>query len=277
MFAQLLGDNLRVPRRPLSDPNRPVPFSPSELEGRIGSKILPAWINITDDGKRAKNGNQPLVGTYEFDMDGVPPKPVKVAEGGVLKSYLLTRQPVPGFNASTGHARLPGPFGARTAAISNLFVDATESVPATELKNQLIAMIKQRNKPYGLLVRKLDYPSSANPEDLRSLFSQASSKPLTPPTLVYRVYPDGREELVRGLRFRGVSSRTLRDIVAASKETAQFDFLNNAAVFALMAAGGFLAPTSVVSPGVLFEDMELERPQEAFQRGPIVPPPSLEK
>ena len=40
-------------------------------------------------------------------------------------------------------------------------------------------------------------------------------RPVSPPVLVYRVYPDGREELVRGLRFRGVSTRSLRDILAA--------------------------------------------------------------
>ena len=32
LLAQLLGDNLRVPRRPLSDPGRNVPFAPSEFE-----------------------------------------------------------------------------------------------------------------------------------------------------------------------------------------------------------------------------------------------------
>jgi len=42
---------------------------------------------------------------------------------------------------------------------------------------------------------------------------------VSPPLLAYRVYPDGHEELVRGLRFHGLSTRTLRDIMAASSET----------------------------------------------------------
>ena len=46
------------------------------------------------------------------------------------------------------------------------------------------------------------------------------------PVLVYRVYPDGREELVRGLRFRGLNARSLKDIVAASDESYVFDFLD---------------------------------------------------
>ncbi len=92
--------------------------------------------------------------------------------------------------------------------------------------------------------------------------------------LVYRVYPDGREELVRGLRFRGLSTRTLRDILAASQETALFDYVNNSAPLAMLGAGGYLAPTAVVSPGMLFDEIEFEFPQEQLPKPPVVPPPT---
>ena len=42
-------------------------------------------------------------------------KPLRLIEKGVLKNYLLTRQPVRGFEGSNGRARLPGPFGASAA------------------------------------------------------------------------------------------------------------------------------------------------------------------
>ncbi len=103
--------------------------------------------------------------------------------------------------------------------------------------------------------------------------SGGSTEPLSPPVLIYRVYPDGREELVRGLRFRGVSTRTLRDIVAASQETALFEFVNNSLPLAYLGGGGYVAATSVVAPGLLFEEMELELPQEQLQKRAIVPPP----
>ena len=98
---------------------------------------------------------------------------------------------------------------------------------------------------------------------------------MSPPVLIYRVYPDGREELVRGLRFRGVSTRTLRDILAASQETALFEFINNSAPLAFLGEGGYVAATSVVAPGLLFEEMELEVPQEPLQKRAIVPPPGV--
>jgi hypothetical protein len=146
------------------------------------------------------------------------------------------------------------------------------------LKQQLIDLCKERGKPYGMLVRKLDYPFSAGFGELQSLAqgsqqSGGSVRPVSPPVLIYRVYPDGREELVRGLRFRGMSTRSLRDILAASEETALFEFVNNAAPLALLGAGGYLAPTSVISPALLFEEIELEIPQEQLPKRPIVSPP----
>ena len=51
-----------------------------------------------------------------------------------------------------------------------------------------------------------------------------SQSQLTSPILAYRVYvEDGREELVRGLGFRDVSVRSLRDIVASGED----QYVNN--------------------------------------------------
>ena len=279
MFAQLLGDNLRVPRKPLAEPGRAVNFAASELETKLGSRILPEWMDVSDDPTQTAWQGKPLMGFYPFDVEGIPGKPVNVVERGILKSFLTTRQPVKGIAVSNGHARMNGPYGARTAAISNLFIKAGQTSSFADLKKKLIDMCKERGKLYGMLVRKLDYPYSGGGNELQTLASTSSQsggsvRPMSPPILVYRVYPDGREELVRGLRFRGMSTRILRDIVAASQETALFDFVNNTAPLAALGGGGFLAPTSVISPGVLFEEIEFELPQDQLPKPPIVPSPN---
>jgi hypothetical protein len=278
LLAQLLGDNLRAPRKPLAEPGRNINFIPSELDTKIGSRILPDWMDIVDDPTQtAWNGKQ-LVGFYQWDLEGVPGKPVSVVEKGVLKSFLTTRQPLKSSAASNGHARLGGSFGARSGAISNLFVKTSQSESLADLKKKLIDMCKERSKPYGMLVRKLDYPFSAGRNELQALAqsgpqSGGSVRPISPPVLVYRLYADGREELVRGLRFRGVSTRSLRDLLDASKETVLFDYVNNGAPLAILSGGGLLAPTSIVSPALLFEEIEFELPQEQLPKLPVVPAP----
>ena len=82
-------------------------------------------------------------------------------EKGILKNFLMTRQPAKGLEGSNGRARLRGSFAANAAASGNLFVRASESCSLEDLKKRLMDLCRQRGKPYGLLVRKMDFPSSA--------------------------------------------------------------------------------------------------------------------
>ena len=281
LFAQVLGDNLKITRKPIPQPGRPVPYLPSELEGRAGSRILPEWMDVVDDPGQSSWHGHKLVGAYDFDDEGVKPVPLPLVEKGVLKTFLLTRTPaLKGFEASNGRARLHGSFGASAPDFSNLFIRAMQTVSAAELKKKLIEMCQRQNKPFGILIRKLDYPSSASVDELRRIASAMAqsgggTRPVSLPILVYRVYPDGREELVRGLRFRGLSTRSFKDIAAASDEDTVFTFLDNTAPFALIGGGSYISPSAVIAPGLLFDGVELERSQDELPKPPIVPPPPL--
>jgi hypothetical protein len=279
IFAQVIGKNLALTRRPVMEPGRPGVFATSELEGRFGARILPEWIDVVDDPAQTEWRGRPLFGHYTVDMDGVTPKPLSLVEKGVLKNFLLTRQPMRNFNGSNGRARLPGGFGANAAGYGNLFVWASETVSPGELRNKMLEICKTRSKPYGIVIRKMDYPSSASYDELRRLLtgsasSGGSAKAVSIPILAYRLYPDGREELVRGLRFRGFNARSFKDILAASDENYVFDFLDNGAPMALMGAGSSVAQSCVIAPSVLIDDLEMERVEEEFPKIPIVPPPT---
>jgi hypothetical protein len=277
LFGQLLGDNLKVTRKPIVDPGRTRPFPPGELENRIGSRILPDWMDVVDDPTQAEWHGHKLLGHYLYDMEGVAAQPATLVEKGVLKAFLLTRTPVfKDYPGSNGHARMPGSFGSRAPGFGNLMVRASQATPAADMKKKLIEMCHDRNKPYGILIRKLDYPSSASADELQKLASAAgSNRPVSPPLLAYRVYPDGREELVRGLRFRGVSTRSFKDLAAASDESFVFDLIDSTAPFALMGAGSFITTASVIAPAVLFDELELEPVQDEIPKPPIVPAPPV--
>jgi predicted Zn-dependent protease len=275
MFADLIGGQANVTRKPVSEPGRPNPVSGGELEGRLGSRILPASFTIVDDPTQKLYKGRQLMGYYPVDQEGVLPKAVQLVEKGTWKAYLATRQPTRENKESNGHARLKGNFGANTAFMSNLFVKSDEGVAPADLRKQFLEMLKQRNKAYGMLIRKLDFPSTASIDELRQMLAGGGSRPAPLPLLAYRVYPDGREELVRGLRFRSLNIRALKDISAAGNDEAQFDFIGNGAPFALVGAGNYIVGCSVVAPSILFEDLELERPQIELPKLPVVPPPPI--
>jgi TldD protein len=207
----------------------------------------------------------------------VEPRPLRLIEKGILKGYLLTRQPVRGYEGSNGRARLPGSFGANTPGISNLFVRSTETSPVAELKSKLLELINARGKPYGIIVRKMDFPSSASVNEVRRLLAAdtGGGHTVSIPILAYRVYPDGREELVRGMRFRGFNTRSLKDIIAAGDDLTTFEFMDNLAPFALMGGAGYVSNAVVIAPSILIDDLELHPVEEEQPKLPVVPPPDL--
>lgn len=277
-FAEVFGANLGVTRRPVAEPGRQIPWQGSELENRLGLRVLPEWIDLVDDPTAREFQGRPLLGFYVVDLEGVRPPRLTVVEKGVLKALLTTRQPVRGMDGPNGRARLPGAFGLKIPRISNLFVQASRRESEAALRKRLLELAGQMGRTYAIVIRKMDFPSSGSLEDLRQRAVQAGragagGRPVSAPVLVYRVYPDGREELVRGLRLRALGTRQFRDIVAAGERMHQFDYLDNGAPLALSGAGSYVVGCTVVAPSVLFEELELEAATEDLPKPPVVPPP----
>jgi len=276
ILAEVLGKALVLTRRPVSDGGRGGGFQPSELEGRIGARVLPDSFDVLDDPTQTEWHGRPLFGHYEVDREGVMPAPLKVVEKGALKAYLLTRQPVRGYEGSNGRARLPGNFGASTATFSNLFFHSSNTVPAADLKKKLIEIIQARGKPYGIIVRKMDFPSSASIDEARRLITASQGeRPISIPMLTYKVYPDGHEELVRALHFRGLNTRSLKDILAAGDDQVRFEYMDNPAPFALIGGAGYTTEASVIGPSILVDDLELHPLEEEQPKLPVVTAPDL--
>jgi hypothetical protein len=107
--------------------------------------------------------------------------------------------------------------------------------------------------------------------------SQGTPHPVGTPLLVYKVFPDGREELVRGLRFRGFNARSLRDILAAGDDATVFDFMDNIAPFAMVGQASYTTEACVVAPSILIDDLDLHPAEDELPKLPVVPAPELVK
>ena len=71
-------------------------------------------------------------------------------------------------------------------------------------------------------------------------------------------------------------SRSLRDVIAASKETTLFSYFATNTALSLLGSGGYVNGVTIESPGLLFDELELEQPQSDKPRLPVVPPPTFE-
>jgi hypothetical protein len=281
LMAEVLTDATRLQRTPVAPPE--VRGRVEGIEGvwssRLGSKVMPDWLTVVDDPSQKSFAGQVLAGQYDVDEEGVLTQRVTLVEKGTLKAFLLTRQPVRTFNASNGHARLPGAWGAQLAVFGNLFIQAAQTVPEAQMKSKLIEKVKTAGLQYGILIRRLDFPATANLEDLQEMVSQiqkiGATRTVSAPLLAYRVYPDGREELVRGLRFREFSAKDLRDIEAASDRPYVLNYVNNGGAFNWIHAGSDATTSSVICPSLLFPSVDLARVEGQGSKPPLVPAPAL--
>jgi hypothetical protein len=147
------------------------------------------------------------------------------------------------------------------------------------MKKKLVELIQSRNKPYGIIVRKMDFPSTAPRADLVTILqgAQGTVHPLSMPLQVYKVYPDGHEELVRGMLFHGFNARSLRDILAVGDDARVFDYIDSTFPFALVGASNFTTESCVVAPSIIIDDLELRSLNEELPKLPVVTAPELVK
>ncbi len=115
----------------------------------LGLKVLPDFISVEFDPTRKTQDGTELIGSYEYDDEGVKARPVKVVDAGVLKTFLLSRSPVGEFVHSNGHGRRQPGFEV-VARQSNLIVESSRQISDAELRAKLIEEIKRQGKPYGL-------------------------------------------------------------------------------------------------------------------------------
>ena len=80
-------------------------------------------------------------------------KRVTVIENGILKGFLMSRQPMDGFLTSNGHGRRQST--SRWGSVSrqsNLILDVENPVSADELKEMLLERVREQGREFGLYI-----------------------------------------------------------------------------------------------------------------------------
>ncbi|MFN7998752.1 MAG: metallopeptidase TldD-related protein [Bryobacteraceae bacterium] len=235
-----------------------------EAEGQtftasVGERVLPEFLSVVFDPTRKKVGNVDLNGFYSFDDEGIPAQPVTVVAGGILKSFLMSRSPIRGFDHSNGHGRRQAGFEV-VARQSNLLVESARAVPEKQLRVMLVEEIKRQNKPYGLYFRDVTggftNTGRQGPQAFKVL-----------PIIVYKVYADGRpDELIRGADMVGTPLASFAKILATSDRPEVFN--------GYCGAESGSVPVSAVSPSILVSEIEIEKKNKSQDRPPLLPFPT---
>ena len=224
---------------------------------KVNQAVLPDFLSVYSDPTLKSLHGTELVGYYAYDDEGVKARRVTVVDKGVLRNFLMSRAPIEGFDHSNGHGRRQQGYKV-VARQSNLVVESTRQVSRDELKKLLIEQIKAANKPYGLFFDDIEGGFTFTQRILPNAFNVR-------PTVVYRIYPDGKEELVRGVDLIGTPLIAFSKILAADDQVSVFN--------GVCGAESGWVPVSASSPGILVSQIEVQRKEKSQERAPILPAP----
>jgi microcin-processing metallopeptidase PmbA/TldD-like protein len=261
VFEFVFVSDLLGVRRPLIDGQtemlmqRNAPGENPFLD-KIGARVLPDFLSVTDNPTLADFKGVRLAGSCKVDEDGVPTRETLLIENGILKTLLTTRDPVRGFDHSSGSRH------AGQAAPSNVFVTTQNGLSDPDLRAKFLAMIKERNKDFGIVVHRM----------------RTAQQPL----VVAKLYLDGREEPIHGVQFAGLNPAAFKDIAAASSEENILTVSRHPSQNALngLMAGVELGgedegstPVSLAVPSFIFDDLTVHMFRGETPKLPVVPHP----
>jgi hypothetical protein len=272
LWAQAFLPALAAVRKPVMDNPQLERFTQlkgSPFADKVGARVLPTFLGIEDDPSLARLGAEPLLGGYVIDDDGVPARKTTLVANGILKTLLGTSTPARGASQS---------------------ISADAGVPELSLRAQLLALAQARGLEYGILIRRMSDPvllrSETNPMAMimRMVGPGAEERTLEPAIAVYKVYLDGREELLRNVELTDVSAATFKDIVAASASqvVVTLPYAGGGdspfSEMAAMASGERSMPlVSIVTPALLFEELTLRKLSGEIPTPPVAGHPHFAK
>ena len=238
IVASLIGGNILGRKPQLGAPNRTTGAFATSYK----SRILPAFVTVVDDPTMKNFEGKSLIGAYDVDSEGVKAQTVDIVEKGVLTNYLLGRQPIRDFPESNGHGRA-GPAAPPQPSLGVLLLKTSEPQTPDTLKKHVMELVSNGGQPFGYRVETMAGPA---------------------PRLLYRVYAkDGHEELVRGAVFSELDVRALRSDLSA---------LGNDPLVSNRTGG---LPATVISPSLLFDELQVKRADTSKDKLPEYPAPPL--
>jgi TldD protein len=239
----------------------------SEAEGqtfkkKVGEAVLPEFMSVIFDPTMRSFHDFSLSGAYSYDDEGTKSERVVAIQNGILKDFLMSRNPVDRFPRSNGHAR-SAPGAKPVSRQSNLIVESKNMLPDEVLRQRLIEECRKQNKPFGLMFSNIEGGNTFTGRTSPNAFNVT-------PLEVYKVYTDGKpDELVRGVNLIGTPLTVFGKIIATGSKMEVFN--GNCG-----AESGSI-PVSAVSPAILVSEIEVQKKEKSQERLPILPPPPISK
>ena len=243
---RLLVKNVRNVKPLLSSQRENDPTA-GAFRDKTGMRVMSNVVDVYDKPLQREYNGVPLAGFMPVDDEGVQAQDLTVVSGGKLHQLPLSRRSASQRQPSNGHARMNG-YTLPREALTNVFVQAKAPLTQQEMEDKLLARCRELELDYCYILK--EFPSGRRGTD--NVVNVAE-----------RIYTkDGRREPVFGLKISELSTRSLRDILAAGDD-ARLSFTQDPE----------FRDYSLVVPSLLVDEIEILPSDKKADRKPFVPKP----
>ena len=258
------------------------------LTKKVGLRVMSSNLSITDDPTASDAAGHAMIGGYKLDDEGVAAQKVEVVRDGFLKQLLTSRTPSRKGAVSNGHARRTAAGGMFHGSATNLILTGKGGESRKALEARLVSVARGEGLGYGLIVRDFDDAAvTALPEfsrrELVQMLSNADLELPPPVSLAYKVYPSGKQELVRAVQLDTVPIRAWKDVIGVGNVPFVYNYLAPEASYieqkingvdeGFVPSGGI--ESAIVTPDLLFKELALEPNTVGQHAPPVIPPPPV--
>jgi hypothetical protein len=274
LLAQGIGYNIVAQRKNQTEGN----FGSSEmpymaLQNKVGARVVPEFLSFYNLTDIKDTLNSQVVGNYKVDDYGQSPDTDTLIKNGYLENLLSSRVPNRRIKQSSASKRSGGVMFA-TIAVENH--EDSKSLGYEELKDSLIAIAAKRDLPYGIIVKKILNPNiqfTSLYGISRGEFEIVRGEGNFGNVLAYKVYPDGREELIKPTKTINFGIKSFKEILFTGDKPFVYNFLASAVESAYVTGGSQYLESTVITPSLLFEDCEIDVLNTDYKKPPVVPSP----
>jgi hypothetical protein len=218
----------------------------NRMELMMNKKIADRRLDfISMTGTPSWNG-QKLFGYTPIDAQGIrPDSSLVLVENGLLRNLLSDRTPTKTNPRSNGHNlfKTGNPSSGLGAGV--LRIKATATVPGNTLKDSLLSKARDEGYDYAYLYR--GYPHMSG-------------------SFLYKVYPDGREELVKNGTINDLNQKQFKYIGEIGREECVY----NTKIYDSKS-------TLIVPCGLIFKELEIVRTNDVKLNKPYMAPRPVRK
>lgn len=243
------------------------------FQNKIGARVLPEFLSVRAEPSLSELNGTPVAGHFTVDDEGYRAEDLQLVDKGYLRTLFASRVPTKRIKGSNGHSR----NGAAMLDVVRVQCEDSDREESTEdLIEHLLKLVKDRELEYGIIVNLVQdrnllmtglFPIMLN--DLPFPSGQGT----VPLISVEKIYPDGRREPVRGVEAAGFSPGTFKDILAVGTAPTVHNYLAPSVVPGYISGGSGYSIATIITPDLLFEDVEIRPLESDLPKLPMVESP----